>query len=310
MQIWQIYIKIIVLIKQYIADTTIHIAGWEGEGFMKNVLKQFGKSICYLLLMVGMQFIVMFAMMIFYSVNLGIKLGLTGETPNPEQVAADIMSFILNNQNWIVIIYAFLTMLALWLLFLIRRKNVLREAALVPFQPGKLLPVIILGLGMGLFMNFGLQIVPLPEELLNSYAESSQMLFQNSAWVLILSNVIAAPVVEETVFRGLIMRRLDKAMPTWVAVVISSVAFGALHGHPLWATYTAAGAVLFAVAAIKCSSTAASLLVHMLLNLTGTLLVIVNPEVTLELCVGGTVLGLALLIIGLVLLLKKPRAVA
>ncbi len=154
-------------------------------------------------------------------------------------------------------------------------------------------------------MIFGLQIIRLPEELLESYAESSQWLFQHSAWVLILSNVIAAPLVEETIFRGLIMRRLDKAMPTWAAVVISSVAFGALHGHPLWMAYTAAGAVLFAVAAIKCESTVASLVMHMLMNLFGTLLSIMNPEVTMGFCIGGTVLGFVLLVAGLVLLLKK-----
>lgn len=271
---------------------------------MKNVLKQLGKSVCYLLLVVGMQFIVMIGMMIFYCVRLVLELGLTGGAYDEAQMMQDILEFVMSNQNWLVIIYGFLTMVILWLFFLIRKKNLLKETALIPFKARLLLPVIILGLGLGMFMNFGLQIIPLPEELISSYNDSSQGLFQNSVWVLILSNVIAAPLVEEAVFRGLIMRRLDKAMPTWVAVLISSAAFGALHGHPLWMAYAAAGAVLFAVVAIRCKSTLASLLMHMLMNLFGTLLAIFNPEVTVEFCIGGTVLGFVLLAAGLIPLIK------
>lgn len=273
---------------------------------MKNVLKQMGKAICYFLLVVLMQTIVMFAMMIFYGISVGVKLAATGEELNAEQLSNDILAFVLNNQNWLVIIYGAATMLILWLFFLIRRKNVLKEASLVSFAPQKLFSLVVLGLGIGLFLNFGLQIVPLPEELLTSYGESSQMLFQNAVWVLVISNVIVAPVVEETVFRGLILSRLDKAMPTWVAVVLSSFAFGALHGHPLWVAYTTVVGALFAVAALRCKSTLASLLLHMLLNLIGTLLVIINPDVSFAFCAGGTVLGLVMLVAGLLLLLKKP----
>lgn len=40
---------------------------------------------------------------------------------------------------------------------------------------------------------------------------------------------VLAPVLEETVFRGFLLTSLTKFMPTWAAVVASSVAFGLAH---------------------------------------------------------------------------------
>ena len=43
--------------------------------------------------------------------------------------------------------------------------------------------------------------------------------------------VIAAPVVEEFVFRGYLYGSLRSKMPRWVAAIIVSVLFGAIHGQ-------------------------------------------------------------------------------
>lgn len=40
---------------------------------------------------------------------------------------------------------------------------------------------------------------------------------------------VLAPILEETVFRGFLLTSLTKFMPTWAAVIASSVAFGLAH---------------------------------------------------------------------------------
>lgn len=41
--------------------------------------------------------------------------------------------------------------------------------------------------------------------------------------------VIAAPVVEEILFRGIVLRSMRKFAPAWAAILISSILFGAYH---------------------------------------------------------------------------------
>ena len=45
--------------------------------------------------------------------------------------------------------------------------------------------------------------------------------------------VVAAPIVEELVFRGLIMRGLRSVFPAWLAVGLQGVLFGAAHFDPV-----------------------------------------------------------------------------
>lgn len=43
--------------------------------------------------------------------------------------------------------------------------------------------------------------------------------------------VILAPVAEETLFRGYLFGKLRKYVPTWVAILVTSALFGAVHGQ-------------------------------------------------------------------------------
>jgi uncharacterized protein len=50
---------------------------------------------------------------------------------------------------------------------------------------------------------------------------------------LLVLAVVAAPVVEEIAFRGVVLRGLRSAMPVWVAVVIQGFVFGLAHVDPV-----------------------------------------------------------------------------
>lgn len=49
---------------------------------------------------------------------------------------------------------------------------------------------------------------------------------------LLISAVVAAPFVEELVFRGIVLRGLASRLPAWWAVGVQGVAFGAAHADP------------------------------------------------------------------------------
>ena len=44
--------------------------------------------------------------------------------------------------------------------------------------------------------------------------------------------VVAAPLVEELLFRGFLQRALTNRLPVWAAIVISSLPFALVHGQP------------------------------------------------------------------------------
>ncbi|MPZ89126.1 MAG: CPBP family intramembrane metalloprotease [Nitriliruptorales bacterium] len=64
-------------------------------------------------------------------------------------------------------------------------------------------------------------------------------------WLAVAVAVLLAPIGEELLFRGVLFQSLRARMRLWPAVVISSIAFGAVHYEPLLIALTAmVGAVL------------------------------------------------------------------
>lgn len=53
----------------------------------------------------------------------------------------------------------------------------------------------------------------------------------------ILIAVISAPIIEEILFRGIVFRSIRKVSPAWLAILLSSILFGAYHLNPVQAVY-------------------------------------------------------------------------
>lgn len=62
--------------------------------------------------------------------------------------------------------------------------------------------------------------------------EGISSLINSSSFVItFFSTVILAPVVEEILFRGIIFNRIDSKYPTWIAIILSALIFGWIHGN-------------------------------------------------------------------------------
>ena len=78
--------------------------------------------------------------------------------------------------------------------------------------------------------------------------------------------VIIAPIAEETLFRGYLFGKLRRAVPLWVAMLVTSVLFGAVHGQ--WNV----GIDVFVLSMVACGlrevtgSIWAGILLHMIKN--------------------------------------------
>jgi membrane protease YdiL (CAAX protease family) len=48
----------------------------------------------------------------------------------------------------------------------------------------------------------------------------------------LLVTAVAAPICEETFFRGMLLRLLRRRLPLWLAILVSAIAFGLAHASP------------------------------------------------------------------------------
>ncbi|GAB2317996.1 hypothetical protein IRB23SM22_02540 [Alkalibacterium sp. s-m-22] len=95
-------------------------------------------------------------------------------------------------------------------------------------------------------------------------------------WMLFITIVIAAPLVEEWLFRGIIFFRKEHNDVSWLTLIITSVLFGLVHvPTSIVAVYTYVGmGLLFGYAAKRTRSVEAAIFFHFINNLIGFLVLI------------------------------------
>lgn len=226
---------------------------------MKKLFLQAGKSICYLLLFLGAQMAASICCSQFFS----YVVRTFGAMEN--KAAA----FLLSGYSFYV--SACSTILALgllWLVFRLQNKTMRKALPLNKIPRRLILPLLLLAAGMVLVTNGVLQL--LPDGILNAYNQASAVWSSMPLIYTLLATGLCAPVLEEIIFRGLILTSLEKGMPSWAALLLSAFLFGLCHGHPVWAAYAAIFGVVLGVLALSYRSILPGLLVHAVYNILGS----------------------------------------
>lgn len=169
----------------------------------------------------------------------------------------------------IMVISGILTILTFWIVTLIRKKKFLKEASLVKFKPSTVAPIIIGGISLNFAISFLLNFVPFPQSWIESYEASSSELLGGAGILMWISVVIMAPLVEELTFRGFMYSRLKTGMAKWIAIIITSLVFGIVHGTIIWAIYTFIFSLVLISVLERTKSLWGSILLHMSFNLVG-----------------------------------------
>lgn len=92
-------------------------------------------------------------------------------------------------------------------------------------------------------------------------------------WQIFLMTVVVAPIVEEILFRGLVLFSRGTRETTWLRVIISSILFGLVHNPTnISSLYTYVGmGFIFSYAGKKTETLEAAMIYHFLNNLMGFL---------------------------------------
>lgn len=115
--------------------------------------------------------------------------------------------------------------------FIIIQRRIRNAPAIVHgFSPGRISAPLILW-GIVLILVTGVVIEPLLELFPDQYLDQLNQYIGTGGWSILMT-VVLAPVMEETLFRGLIQGSISERDGAAKAILISSLLFGILHGVP------------------------------------------------------------------------------
>ena len=217
------------------------------------VLASVGRALCYLLLFLLCQVLVSAVYSLTFALYSMLNPGLT---LNP-------IELIFTCTDQISLISGLATLIILAAFFLLRRKNPLQETGFhatcgrFVFTAIAVTPLLYAAISLILGL--------LPEAWLEEYAEAAASLNQKGV-LSIIATVLVAPLVEEIIFRGLMLSRLNRVLPGWLAVLLSALLFSACHGQAVWMAYTFVLGVIFGFFALRAKSVWPSLCAHILIN--------------------------------------------
>ncbi len=134
-------------------------------------------------------------------------------------------------------------------------------------KPGEYVPVLILGVSACILLNNLMNLSGLMGVYQETADELSGVLYQGHLAVEILGVGLLVPAVEELVFRGLTMTRMEEYWGKRNAILLSAFLFAAIHGNILQGLYTLPLGLLLAYVYAKYRSLAAPILFHIAANL-------------------------------------------
>lgn len=223
-------------------------------------MKNFFKSLAYLVAYFIIQFLIQMIFMLWG--------GLSGiQTEN------ELMEFSMNHLFLMTILSNIVTIL-LFAFFKIKvqKKNIGNEWNFVPVTVKTyILPsisIFLLSFAWS-FATYGLSFTN-SEQMQASVSFYSNIFPYLGVIMMALTLLIAQPIMEEVLCRGILLNQLKISMPTWGAVLVSSLLFGIMHlmAGGIWLTIGATlMGICFGIIFVKTNSLYVAIVAHAFANL-------------------------------------------
>ncbi len=134
---------------------------------------------------------------------------------------------------------------------------------------------LLCGLSLYLWVTIMMSLLPIPQGIMDDYMAQASGLEQTGL-IPILAVGIIGPIVEEVVFRGLIMKHLSIVIPGYGAIVIQALLFAVGHGsNILWISYALVCGLILGYVAWLTGSIRSTIIIHVIFNLAGYILPLV-----------------------------------
>jgi len=227
----------------------------KGGKYLKNIGAVFG----YLALHLGVQVACGTVLTILFM----ISAIASGRAANMEELAVKMLQ---DNSTLILIFSSAVTLLTVFLIARSRREGFGSFCGFARIPAREAALCLLAGVAGNVWLSMLLYMLPIPASVMEQYGEAYSALTSSVPWLDALATVLAAPLVEEVIYRGLIMKHLGRIMPVAAAVAVQALLFGAGHGALLWIAYAAAIGVIMAYIRVVTGSLWSSLLFHIAFN--------------------------------------------
>ncbi|MCK5782577.1 MAG: CPBP family intramembrane metalloprotease [Flavobacteriales bacterium] len=150
------------------------------------------------------------------------------------------------------------------------------DSVILNFSLGKAkkyIYIILLAFVMMLWVDFFASLIPMPEWIMKIFEEALNLSIPN-----IITIAILAPILEEILVRGLVLRGYLKNYSPKKAIILSAVFFGLIHLNPWQFIAGFISGLLLGYIYYKTRSLAPSILIHFINNSLTIVFAIYYPE--------------------------------
>lgn len=125
----------------------------------------------------------------------------------------------------------------------------------------------VIGVVSCVFLNIAISFLGLPQLSSNYESVSEAIYFSSPIWQLV-GTVLAAPVAEELIYRGLLYGRMREFVSKIPATIIASLIFGICHGNIVQFVFAFCIGMLLCLIYEKYQQIRISIWMHMVVNFT------------------------------------------
>ena len=239
---------------------------------MKKFWVNVGKAAAYFGAYLGAQVVVSFAVSLVLSVIVSVSMIRPDGSIDMDAYMEKANAAFGEAMPYVLVLSALLTILVFFIVAKIRKKKFAQSAELNKFKPVTVAPIVIGGIAFNFAISFLMNLIPFPEKLVESYENSINQVLGEVGIITWIAAVIMAPIVEELTFRGFMYTRLKQGMPKWIAIIVSSLAFGIVHGNVIQGIYTFVFGLSLVWIYERTKSIWSCILFHMSFNLVGAVM--------------------------------------
>lgn len=230
----------------------------QGNEKSKNIIKLVLAPIVYFILSQGVSVVYAF----ICAFKIGFESG--GNIDDINAVVNQVVEMMLDKTMMLTLIGAVIAIPIMYFFFYDKKEGKC-ETKLAYFF------VALLGVGACLTVNILISLSGLPL-ISKSYQELSNLIYSGNVIFEIITAGIIVPIAEELIFRGVLFKRLSYVTSTRLAVLISSLIFGVMHGNLVQFVYASVLGAIMCFVYIRCKNILAPILFHIFANTFSVLL--------------------------------------
>ena len=218
------------------------------------------KATAYTVAFVAIQFVVQFAFLMVKA----FSVLLSGASE--EDAYGIIMDALFDNVCKMTVLSSLVTILAVGIFFLVRRRSATREVWLAPVSLKTLGLAALFGAVLQVVISITVECIPWPRPWIDDLMELNDFILVESLPWQLFAVVLLGPITEELIFRGLVYTRLRRATTPLAAAILSGIAFGAVHGNMIQFFYAFALGVVLALVMERYGSLHPCIIIHIFFN--------------------------------------------